>query len=259
MVRAQFVVSLRFLIFAAPAKRGESVRAVPDRMACCPANSCCCCWKKRDAEEYYEEKIGKFRDKIIKYDGTLSCTSVAYVTFWSIYDARLCARTIMGRVNNTSTWKITPAPDPDDVLWWNHEIGSLARIVRRLIIAAVSFFSILLWIVPTTLAVSLANTTVLASAPIFQFLDSVINISSLIGIIEGIIPPIIIFVAAELLLVWLTFLTRRFEGHRSRTSEVLSLLIKYFSFQIVDIFLPSLLGGSFLGSAACVSSRFVRR
>jgi calcium permeable stress-gated cation channel len=153
----------------------------------------------------------------------------------------------MGRVKSLSAWKVTPAPDPDDVLWGNHEIGGISRVIRRIIIFAVSFFSIVLWIIPTTFAVSLANTTVVSSLSVFSFLDSVVSIKSLIGIIEGIIPPIIIFIAAEILLVWLTFLTRRFEGHRSRTTEILSLLVKYYCFQIVDIFLPSLLGGSLLG------------
>lgn len=155
----------------------------------------------------------------------------------------------MGRVLDLRDWRVVPAVDPDEVLWDNHEVSPTSRLLRRVITSVVSFFSIILWIVPTTFAVSLANTTILSNLAPFAFLDSLITLEALKGVVEGIIPAIIVFIFAELILLWLGFLTKAFEAHRSRSGETLSLLIKFYSFQIVDIFLPSLLGGSFIGCA----------
>jgi hypothetical protein len=143
-------------------------------------------------------------------------------------------------------WESKPAVSAADVVWENHSgYSPLSRLLRRAFVKAMTALLILFFSIPTAFAVSLANLTTLSKLPGYQWLEALIGIQVVRGFVEGFIPSIIVFLSFELLLLVLRILAS-FQVHRTRSNQDRVVMRHFFAFQVVNIFLASLLAGTFL-------------
>ncbi|KAI0347544.1 DUF221-domain-containing protein, partial [Trametopsis cervina] len=124
---------------------------------------------------------------------------------------------------------------PSDVLWPNLNVTPYSARARTALSWAFTLVLILFWAVPVAFVGAVSNVHALCSQ--FGWLAWICGLPSVVvGIISGILPPALLAVLMLLLPVVLRMLSR-FEGTPTRTAVELSLMTRYFLFQVLHSFL----------------------
>ncbi|KAF9787955.1 DUF221-domain-containing protein [Thelephora terrestris] len=124
---------------------------------------------------------------------------------------------------------------PQDVVWDNLSMNPYEAQVRRLISYAATAGLIILWAFPVAFIGTLSNVPKLCAT--YSFLSWLCGLPSVVtGIIGGILPPVLLAVLMALLPIILRLLAR-FEGIPKHTDIELSLMTRYFIFQVIHSFL----------------------
>ncbi|KAF9239859.1 hypothetical protein BU15DRAFT_87863 [Melanogaster broomeanus] len=118
---------------------------------------------------------------------------------------------------------------PDDVLWSNLGMNPYEKRVRMVISYAATAALIIFWAIPVSFVGFISNIEVGSRG-------SATIPAVVLGIIQGILPPVLLAVLMMLLPIVLRFLAR-FEGIPTRTGLELSLMTRYFIFQVIHSFL----------------------
>lgn len=142
---------------------------------------------------------------------------------------------------------VLPAPNPAGVVWSNLDVSAAMRASRTLVVAAVTTLLILLWVVPMTLIASL---TTLESLDLWlKDLDTLssrgAHVPVVSGFVQGVVPALLLLIFMGLLPNFLTYLSRQ-QGFISRSEVSFSALNKMFLFQMINVFLVSVVAGSVL-------------
>ncbi|KAJ1974861.1 phosphate metabolism protein 7 [Dimargaris verticillata] len=124
--------------------------------------------------------------------------------------------------------------DPSDVIWENLAMSPYFRNVRQALSIAITIALVVFWGIPSALVSSIASLDTLGKYPVFKEIYKLPEI--IIGVIQGILPAIALAVLMMLLPMVLRFLCR-FEGMIKRTDIELSVMHRYFFFQVVNVFL----------------------
>lgn len=200
--------------------------------------------KKVDSIEYYTSEIEKLsaeeaaeREKII--GNPKSIMPAAFVSFKSRWAAAVCAQTQQSR--NPTLWLTEWAPEPRDVYWSNLAIPYVSLSVRRLIVAVAFFFLTFFFMIPIAFVQSLANIEGIEKA--VPFLKPVIEISIIKSFIQGFLPGIALKIFL-ILLPTILMLMSKFEGLVSLSSLERRSASKYYIFQLVNVFLGSIITGT---------------
>ncbi|KAF8882504.1 hypothetical protein CPB84DRAFT_1838177 [Gymnopilus junonius] len=135
---------------------------------------------------------------------------------------------------------------PDDVIWSNLNLNPYEQKVRIAISWAATAALIIFWAIPVAFVGVISNIhTVCATA---KFLAWICKLPAVVvGIISGILPPVLLAVLMMLLPIVLRLLAR-FEGIPKYTGLELSLMTRFFIFQVVHSFLIVTLSSGIVAS-----------
>lgn len=125
---------------------------------------------------------------------------------------------------------------PDDVIWSNLNMNPYEARGRTAISWAATLGLIIFWAVPVAFVGAVSNIHALCAQ--FSWLAWICKLPSVVvGIISGILPPVLLAVLMLLLPIVLRMLSR-FEGVPTRNAVELSLMNRYFMFQVTVSFCP---------------------
>lgn len=191
-----------------------------------------CVGRKVDSIKYYNEEISRLNQEIeAKQRDIKNYTqrNSAFIEFNQQAAAQMAAQTLI----HHEELKMAPRYvqiSPDDIIWENMNIKSSERLVRRFISISITSVIIIFWAIPVTFVQAISNLDTLSN--ILPFLNFIHALGpTVVGIFQGIIPPV--FLAILIALVPIVFsLLAKFEGIPQKSFVNLSLLHKYFSFQV---------------------------
>eukprot|EP00808_Paulinella_micropora_P011902 g6548.t1 len=173
----------------------------------------------------------------------LKAKCAGFVTFKSVKDQTIALQ-IPPTIESTVVWHIRKAPQPQDVLWGNLGISSLMRWLRTLFISSSVFFLIFFYIIPVSFISVLTSLSSLTKA--IPFLEPLLNASPAIrGILEGVLPTLVLNVFLSVLPTILTFLAIK-KGDICRSEVLMDLFRYYHLFNLFNVFLVFTLSGSIL-------------
>ncbi|KAG0617408.1 hypothetical protein M758_5G188100 [Ceratodon purpureus] len=147
-------------------------------------------------------------------------------------------------------WRVTQAPEPEEIVWHNLHIPAWQRAVRRFIVGVLTFFLIVFYMIPIAFVASL--TTLENLAKILPFIRSITKIGVLGNIIQAYLPQLALLVFLALLPTILITLSR-LEGFPSQSQIVRAASAKYFYFIIFNVFLGVTLFGAVFSNIASVN------
>ncbi|OMO64784.1 hypothetical protein COLO4_31822 [Corchorus olitorius] len=205
------------------------------------------CWgEKVDAIEYHISEIEKLskeideeRERVVK--DPKSIMPAAFVSFKSRWGAAVCAQTQQSR--NPTLWLTEWAPEPRDVYWQNLAIPYVSLAVRRLIMAVAFFFLTFFFMIPIASVQALASIEGLEK--VAPFLKPLIEMKFIKAVIQGFLPGIVL----KLFLIFLPtilMIMAKFEGFTSLSSLERTAATRYYLFNLVNVFLVSVVAGSAL-------------
>lgn len=156
--------------------------------------------------------------------------SSAFILFHQQIAAHMAAQTLTHNQPYRMSDKYTEVA-PADVIWGNLGLNPYEQRVRTLVSYAATAGLIVLWAFPVTFVGILTNIVGLCNT--FKWLGWLCKLPDVVvGIISGVLPPVGLAVLMMLLPIVLRLLAR-LEGIPRRTGIELSLMTRYFIFQVV--------------------------
>ena len=120
---------------------------------------------------------------------------------------------------------------PEDVIWANLNLNPYEARIRTAISWAITLGLIILWAFPVAFVGVISNIHALCTT--YGWLAWICKLPApIVGIISGILPPVLLAVLMMLLPIVLRLLSR-LEGTATRTGIELSLMTRYFLFQVL--------------------------
>jgi calcium permeable stress-gated cation channel len=159
-------------------------------------------WANLEAELYRKARMA---DEDADFSGLAPTTHAAFVVFKTRRAASFASEAQVWKSN--SAWKISRAPDPEDVNWNSIPISSRFSSIRRHAVIIVILGFTVLWFVPITAVQALSNFSALSNVGGLKFLASFRNsYPRLASFAEGILPPLLLFLLNVLVPVIFRFL-----------------------------------------------------
>ncbi|KAI8968906.1 hypothetical protein BDF20DRAFT_907786 [Mycotypha africana] len=205
-----------------------------------------CFGEKVDTIRYYHNQIKKLNDKITTKQEdahNLKQVNSAFIEFNQQIAAHMAAQSLMHK----RAMEMAPRYNgiaPSDVIWENMNIHSFERMLRRIASMSVTAVIIAFWAVPVIFIQAVANIDTLSKA--LPFLAGIKTWpDQVVGIIQGILPSVALAILIALVPIIFKILST-LEGIPQKSFVELSVLHKFFFFQLVDVVLISTLSGGFL-------------
>ncbi|KAF8320384.1 DUF221-domain-containing protein [Clavulina sp. PMI_390] len=137
---------------------------------------------------------------------------------------------------------------PEDVIWSNLNLNPYEAKIRKAISWAATMALVLLWAFPVAFVGAVSNVSALCVK--FSWLHWICTLPSVVvGIISGLLPPVMLAVLMMLLPIVLRLLAK-FEGIPSRSRVELSLMSRFFIFQVIHSFLIVSLSSGIINALA---------
>ncbi|KAK2462387.1 hypothetical protein APHAL10511_005693 [Amanita phalloides] len=160
--------------------------------------------------------------------------SSAFVTFHRQIAAHLAAQALLHHKPYAMSGKYTGL-QPEDVIWTNLGMNPYERKVRMALSYAATAALIIFWAFPVAFVGVVSNIhTVCQKAPFLAWICKLKQ--PVVGIISGVLPPVLLAVLMMVLPIVLR-LFAKFEGIPQKTGVELSLMSRFFIFQVVHSFL----------------------
>lgn len=154
----------------------------------------------------------------------------AFITFNQQMSAHIAYRTLAHHEPYRMADRYLEA-SPKDVLWGNLSMNPYEKRVRMAISYAATAALIIFWAIPVALVGFISNIQGLCVR--YSWLAWLCSLPPpVIGIIQGILPPVLLAVLNMLLPIVLRMFSS-FEGIPTRTSVELSLMTRFFIFQVI--------------------------
>jgi Calcium-dependent channel, 7TM region, putative phosphate/Late exocytosis, associated with Golgi transport len=147
---------------------------------------------------------------------------------------------------NHRSWKARAATEPESVMWENlHFAASHQKAVRMWAGRVIIILLIVFWMVPVGLVSAVSNMATLKSVEWLGWLVAIIEFNPVIsGIVSGILPQLALIVFMALLLPIIGAIVYKLQGRTTRASGEAAVFQYYFAFQVVNVFLGSIIAGS---------------
>ncbi|KAG0206383.1 hypothetical protein BGX28_002146 [Mortierella sp. GBA30] len=204
-----------------------------------------CVGEKVDLIDYYTDKLCELNHQIgeAQRTGSLESLNSAFIQFHSQFAAHSAVQTVV-HPTPFSMRPVFAEISPLDVIWENMNLNTPTRKGRHMVILVATTALILLCTIPTVIISSIA--TIADITIMFPFLSFLNNLPQwILGILQGILPPLLLVVLMALLPLVLTVMAT-YEGHERHTSVTLSVMTKYFFFLVVNVLLISTISGGIL-------------
>ncbi|GJJ69916.1 calcium permeable stress-gated cation channel [Entomortierella parvispora] len=201
---------------------------------------------KVDLISFYTEKLAVLNREIeqaqLEADASPSLNS-AFIQFHNQFAAHSAVQTVV----HPTPFSMAPMfaeVSPLDVVWDNLNLNTLTKKGRELISFGAATALVLLWSIPVVFVSGIASIDALIS--LLPFLKVLRDLpSAIIGIIQGILPPLFLAILMALLPIMLTMMST-FEGHVRYSGITRSVMSKYFFFLVVNVLLVSTISGGFI-------------
>ncbi|KAI7904575.1 uncharacterized protein BX663DRAFT_530119 [Cokeromyces recurvatus] len=201
---------------------------------------------KVDSLHFYHNQIKELNDTIAeKQENVIHFSQVksAFIEFNQQIAAHMAAQTLVYKESMQMAPRYIGITS-SDIIWENMNIGSYERLIRRMISLTLTTAIVIFWAIPVVFVQAIANIDTLAKA--LPFLNAINNMGpTAVGIIQGILPAVFLSILISLVPIIFTILSKN-EGIPQRSFVQLSLLHKFFFFQLVDVVLVSTLSGGFM-------------
>ncbi|KAK0474157.1 hypothetical protein IW261DRAFT_1341695 [Armillaria novae-zelandiae] len=198
--------------------------------------------KKVDSIDWAREEIQKCSQLLDEgrakledeSDTTYPPLNSAFITFNRQIAAHLGMQVLLHHEPYRMSGRYTEVA-PDDVIWANLGMNPYEMKVRLVISYSLTAALIILWAFPVAFVGIVSNVYTLCSTA--SWLAWICTLPGpVLGIISGILPPVALAVLMMLLPIVLRLLAR-FEGIPEKTGLELSLMTRYFIFQVIHSFL----------------------
>ncbi|KAF8947459.1 hypothetical protein BGZ47_009085 [Haplosporangium gracile] len=196
---------------------------------------------KVDLIEFYSQRLSELNQLIAKgrKAGASSTLNSAFIRFHNQFAAHSAVQTVV----HPTPFRMAPMfveVSPLDVVWEHLNLDTVTKKVRHIIATAAASALILLWSIPVLFVTGIANLdSLIALLPFLKFLNDLPK--AIVGIIQGILPPLFLAILMALLPIILTAMSR-FEGHVRHSTITLAVMKKYYFFLIVNVLLLTSLG-----------------
>ncbi|KAF9904523.1 hypothetical protein EC991_002631 [Linnemannia zychae] len=200
---------------------------------------------KVDLIEFYSKRLSELNRKIEegRKSGASSSLNSAFIRFHNQFAAHSAVQTVV----HPTPFRMAPMfveVSPLDVYWEHLNLNTVTKKVRRMISLAAATALILLWSIPVVFVTGIANlNSLIELLPFLEFLQKLPT--AIIGIIQGILPPLFLAVLMALLPIILTMMST-FEGHVRHSAITLAVQKKYFLFLVVNVLFLTTLGNGII-------------
>ncbi|KIK55038.1 hypothetical protein GYMLUDRAFT_249051 [Collybiopsis luxurians FD-317 M1] len=178
-------------------------------------------------------------------DEPYPAVSSAFITFRKQISAQLAGQALIHHEPYRMAGKYIEVA-PSDVIWGNLTLNPYEMKVRLAISWGITAALIIFWAIPVAFVGTISNIqSVCTTQKWLAWLCSLPGV--VIGIISGILPPVLLAVLMMLLPIVLRLLAK-FEGIPKRTGLELSLMTRFFIFQVVHSFLIVTLSSGIIAS-----------
>ncbi|KAL0570068.1 phosphate metabolism protein 7 [Marasmius crinis-equi] len=158
----------------------------------------------------------------------------AFITFRKQVSAHLAGQVLVHHEPYRMSGKHIEV-SPSDVIWSNLGLNPYEMKLRYVISWALTLGLIILWVFPVAFVGAISNIYSLCSK--YKWLNWICTLPKpVVGIISGILPPVLLAVLFMLLPIVLRMLAK-FEGIPKRSGVELSLMSRFFIFQVLHGFL----------------------
>ncbi|KAF8967981.1 hypothetical protein BGZ46_000082 [Entomortierella lignicola] len=209
---------------------------------------------KVDLIDTYSKELSKLNKEIEeeRKKNTPDSVNSAFIRFHTQFAAHSAVQTVV----HPSPFQMAPMYaeiSPLDVVWDNMNLHIYSKKVRTVISVTLATALALTWSIPVVFVSSIASISALVHImPFLSFLNTFP--SFLVGIIQGILPPVFMAILMALLPIILTLLSK-FEGHVRYSSITHAVMSKYFVFLIINVLLISTLTGGIFSTIAAVKDQ----
>jgi len=169
--------------------------------------------------------------------------SKAFITF-KTFTAATTARQVL-HIQLPGRLAIQEAPQGSDIIWSNMYTTRRSKMFRSFVVDILIIWMIVLWIVPITLASLILSASALRSK--HHHLNELCQESSFLASLIQFIQPITLVLLMELWPITLAELAR-ISGIVSYSKCQKVVFTRYFTFQVINVFLVSTIAGSVLNS-----------
>lgn len=205
-----------------------------------------CFGRKVDSIEFYHNQIKELNHSIgeKQHDAAnFKQVNSAFIEFNQQVAAHMAAQSLMHKESMQMAPRYIQIA-PSDIIWENMNIKSYERMLRRFVSISITTVIIIFWAVPVVFVQAVANINELAK--VLPFLSVINRLGpSIVGIIQGILPAIALSILISLVPIIFTILSTK-EGIPQKSFVQLSVLHKFFFFQLIDVVLVSTLSGGIL-------------
>jgi hypothetical protein len=198
--------------------------------------------EKVDLIDHYSKRLSEINKEIkeAQESGSVQLLNSAFIQFRSQFGAHSAVQTVV----HPTPFHMAPMfaeISPLDVVWDNMNLDTFARKGRHMAILFTSTALILLSTIPTVLISQLASFSEIVN--LFKFLAFLEALPSKVqGIIQGVLPPLLLAGLMALLPLLLTVMAT-YEGHERFSSITRSVMSKYFFFLVTNVLLISTISG----------------
>ncbi|CAL5228475.1 g11617 [Coccomyxa viridis] len=205
---------------------------------------------KVDALEFWPARMKELRRLILEEQQkalkkTVPC---AFVTFkHHVSQVKAVSST---QHHDTSTWKVSAAPGPQEIIWGNLRWRSWELAVRFVAVWGAFAVLTLFYLIPIIAIQGLINIDQLRKIHVIAV---IIDLPVVRSIITAILPGLVLKVFLALL-PWLLSIMGRVQGLYSKSSIDFSVISKFYIFQFITVFLGSFIAGSVLNQARALIS-----
>lgn len=241
-----------------PKLEGDRPTHKPGACSCIKPNS-----SKVDSINYWASRQRHYSSKIRLYQqdkqhAHAKPTHTAFVVFKDRRSAAAAAQT--NYAESSGEWTVSWAPEPNAVNWSSLGIPVSQTLIRTTLTIVASLALTILWIIPVSFIMGLANLRELSDTQIggsrpFKFLAGIKEWDPVtLGIIEGFLPPVILSVFLGLVP---TFLRIFVSFQRVPSLAVLDRRVRdwYFNFVVFSNFLFVLASGSLLTQLPAIAQK----
>ncbi|RKP25127.1 hypothetical protein SYNPS1DRAFT_22866, partial [Syncephalis pseudoplumigaleata] len=199
-----------------------------------------------------ERELERVRNKANGQHARSHIASTAFLRFRSQLGAQLAAQAV-GFGAPLRGWPRFVGVRAEDVLWRNLRVLRWERWIRKGVSFAASFLLTLFWAALVTLTSSVATLSSLSN--VLPFLKPFLGLPKpILGVIEGIVPQALIFFLMAFV-PYIFYFLAIFEGTPLYSRVHLTLMQRYFLFQLINI----LLVGTFAGTIFSTISSLINQ
>ncbi|KLO13330.1 DUF221-domain-containing protein [Schizopora paradoxa] len=160
--------------------------------------------------------------------------SSAFILFHEQIAAHMCVQSLAHHKPYNMTQRYLEI-SPPDIIWGNLGLNTLEMRIRTAISYGITAALIILWAIPVAFLGAVSNIANLCAT--YHWLSWICTLPKpVIGILQGVLPPALLAVLNMLLPIFLRLLSK-FEGTPTKSNVELSLMTRYFIFNVVNSFL----------------------